>query len=196
MPASNEPLEHMDGKMYSTAKGNPDEQRGLPVGHVRAFKVGAGCWRARGLEGEVLSRVGGHPCMGGLQAPMHPPSPATPRLHARPQVRSIPKDMTYGGKGPLLSASDADYDLAWSRAQQAFELCRSHAETLTVRVEGHNAGGLLAPLLGLKAFIPFSAIDKAPGTACVSCWSLQLGCERMDRFRHVCLLCLLGTGMQ
>lgn len=34
------------------------------------------------------------------------------------QVRSIPSDMTFHGKGPLLSASDADYDLAWIRAQQ------------------------------------------------------------------------------
>lgn len=43
MPASNEPLGMTEGTRYRTSKNNPQgmsqDTLGLPVGHVRAFKV-------------------------------------------------------------------------------------------------------------------------------------------------------------
>jgi hypothetical protein len=138
MPASNEPLERRDGNRYSTAKGKPQEQRGLPVGHVRAFKVRAAapCGRqarrrrpcARMRPRMAAAPHGGAPARAArAQAPTcHPSAPATAPRH---QVRDIPKDMTYGGRGPLLSASDADYDLAWLRAQQVRRGSREQGHT-------------------------------------------------------------------
>ena len=51
---------------------------------------------------------------------------------------------------------------------QAYELCRDHCETIKLTVVDYNQGGLVACLLGLKAFIPFSHLDKSAGQLCVS----------------------------
>ena len=39
------------------------------------------------------------------------------------QVKAIPEEMEYYGKGPLLSAKELDIDLAWERARQMQRVC-------------------------------------------------------------------------
>lgn len=40
------------------------------------------------------------------------------------QIKAIPEDMEYNGKGPLLSARLPDLDLVWQRAAQILEICK------------------------------------------------------------------------
>ena len=42
------------------------------------------------------------------------------------QVLSIPSDMAYGGRGPLLSARLVDLDMMWTRAEQVEGLLQVH----------------------------------------------------------------------
>ena len=84
------------------------------------------------------------------------------------KIVAIPDDMTHNGRGPLVSAADADADLLWARAEQAFELASEAQAPFSVTVARANGGGLLAPFLGLAGFIPFSALDKARDEQCVS----------------------------
>ncbi|KAI8469782.1 MAG: hypothetical protein J3K34DRAFT_422788 [Monoraphidium minutum] len=119
MRSTEEPFMMEGGQRFMYSKDTPKEQMGLPVGHVRAFKV-----------------------------------------------YEIPYNLTFNGKGPLLSAADADYDLAWRRAHQAYELCREHCETVRLTVSDYNQGGLLADFLGLQAFVPLSQVDRPAGQAC------------------------------
>lgn len=39
------------------------------------------------------------------------------------QVKAIPEEMEYYGKGPLLSAKELDIDVAWERARQMQHAC-------------------------------------------------------------------------
>lgn len=39
------------------------------------------------------------------------------------QVKAVPEDMEYYGKGPLLSAKDLDLDVLWKRADQIKLVC-------------------------------------------------------------------------
>ncbi len=78
-------------------------------------------------------------------------------------MQAVPDDMTYNKRGPLLSASDADYALAWRRVEQLRAHCASERDSFEVSVVDYNSGGLIAALVGLKAFIPWSSMVRTRG---------------------------------
>lgn len=67
------------------------------------------------------------------------------------------------GRGPILSAYDYDQEVLWRRAAQAWAACRSDLETFNVVPDGANSHGLLAQLLGLRAFLPYSQLPREAG---------------------------------
>lgn len=76
--------------------------------------------------------------------------------------------MTFNGKGPLLTAADADSELRWRRATQAVDLCLDNCQTLKVEVADYNQGGLVSWFLGHKLFLPYGMLDKPSSETCVS----------------------------
>ncbi|GAB4820983.1 hypothetical protein N2152v2_008029, partial [Parachlorella kessleri] len=74
-----------------------------------------------------------------------------------------------GGQGgvranqPLLSARELDQDLMWRRASQVLQVCMEGKESLRVRVDGVNSGGLTSRLTGLNLFVPVGQLEKRPG---------------------------------
>jgi hypothetical protein len=76
--------------------------------------------------------------------------------------------MTFNGKGPLLSAADADGELRWRRVRQAADLCAESLQTLRVEVADHNQRGLVGWFMGHKLVLPYNMLDKPSSETCVS----------------------------
>lgn len=72
-------------------------------------------------------------------------------------IMYVPAAAAYGGLGPALSAVKYDDGVRWARAAAV----AAAGGAVTVEVVGANAGGLLATLAGLPAFMPYSQVDAA-----------------------------------
>ena len=76
-------------------------------------------------------------------------------------VLYTPAKARFGGLGPALSARLADEDVLWARAAAVAAACEADGDAVVTTVVGANAGGFLATLAGLPAFVPFSQVEAA-----------------------------------